>query len=85
MAGSLRGWHIKISKGVFTEGDLKTIHDLYKASRVNRTTYNYLSGCVAVELEVGSRSVSSLKVLLDIAQPGKLDDSDHCSKHIKEW
>ena len=40
--------------------------------------------CVAVELEVGSGgSVSSLKVLLDIAQPGKLDDSDRCSKHTR--
>ena len=40
--------------------------------------------CVAVELEVGSGgSVSSLKVLLDIAQHGKLDDSDRCSKHTR--
>ena len=42
--------------------------------------------CVAMKLEVGSsESVSSLKVLLDIAQPGNLDDSDHCSKHINKW
>ena len=40
---------------------------------------------IAVELEVGSsRNVGSLKVLLDIAQPGKLDDSDHCSKPINK-
>ena len=44
---------------VFAEDDLETIYDLYKASRVNKTTYCYLSAC-AVELEVGSSgSVSS--------------------------
>ena len=38
MAGSLRGWHVKISIEVFAEDDLKTIHDLYKALGVNKTT-----------------------------------------------
>ena len=71
---------------VFAEDNLKAIHDLYKVSGVNKTAYYYLSVCIAVELEVGSSgSVSSLKVLLDIAQPSKLDDSDHCSKHINKW
>ena len=60
----------------------KTIHDLYKASGVRHITLV----CVAVELEVGSSgSVSSLMVLLDIVQPGKLDDSDCCSKHVNKW
>ena len=42
--------------------------------------------CVVVEFEVGSGgSVSSLKVLLDVVQPGKLDGSDRCPKHISKW
>ena len=62
----------------------KTIHDLYTASGVRLHIITLV--CVAVELEVGSSgSVSSLIVLLDIAQPGKLDDSDHCSKHVNKW
>ena len=62
----------------------KTIHDLYKASGVRLRIITLV--CVAVELEVGSSgSVSSLMVLLDIAQPGKLDDSDRCSKHVNKW
>ena len=63
----------------------KTIHDLYKASGVRRLHIITLV-CVAVELDVGSSgSVSSLMVLLDIAQTSKLDDSDCCSKHVNKW
>ena len=48
---------------------------VYKASGVRLRIITLV--CVALELEVGSSgSVSSLMVLLDITQPGKLDDSD---------
>ena len=60
------------------------MHDLYIASGVRLRII--ILGRVAVELEVcSSGSVSSLMVLLDIAQPGKLDDSDYCSKHVNKW
>ena len=59
----------------------KTIHDLYKAPGVRLCIITLM--CVAVELEVGSSG--SISSLLDIAQPGKLDDSDCCSKHVNKW
>ena len=70
---------------VFAEDDLETIMIYIKHHELIRLHIVTLVR-VAVELEVGSSgSVSSLKVILDIAQPGKLDDSDRCSKHINKW